>query len=119
MLFRSEVYAACDHLNVSLSGDESGYIDKVLEAAGIRRKIVVTAGHFLMAPYLLRESDLVATEPVHLLEPLAEQLGLVLAPPPVPLPSFDVSMLWRRSNESDAGLAWLREEIADTLSTWR
>lgn len=109
-------YGACDHVNVSLGGETAGYIDKVLEQAGIRRRVVVTAGHFLMTPFLLEQSDLVATEPVHLLEPLAERFGLVLAPPPVPLPSFDVSLLWRRGNQGDAGLAWLRRQIAGTLS---
>ncbi|HVI52369.1 MAG TPA: LysR family transcriptional regulator [Candidatus Sulfotelmatobacter sp.] len=112
----AEAYAACDHLNVSLNGEESGYIDRVLEQAGIRRRVVVTAGHFLMTPYLLRQSDLVATEPVHLLEPLAEQLDLVLSPPPVPLPTFDISALWRRSNQSDFGLEWLRQQVVSILS---
>ncbi|RAI36698.1 LysR family transcriptional regulator [Rhodoplanes roseus] len=105
-------YAALDHLQVSLSGEPSGVVDDALRRAKTRRRVVLTVGHFLVAPEILSATDLVATEPARLLGPAAARLGLATATPPVPLPGFDVVQAWPRRLAADDGLAWLRREIA-------
>ena len=104
-------YLAQSHLNVSLRGDQTGYVDEVLARKGQRRRVVLTAGHFLMAPWIVASTDLVATEPARVLRPLAKQLGLLVQPPPFDLPKFEVAQMWPRRFTSDPGHTWLRSQI--------
>ncbi|NVO15063.1 MAG: LysR family transcriptional regulator [Rhodoplanes sp.] len=105
-------YAGLDHLQVSLSGEPSGMVDAALRRHGTSRKVVLTVGHFLVAPEILAATDLIATEPARLLAPAAARLGLATAATPLPLPGFEVVQAWPRRLGTDAGLAWLRHEVA-------
>ncbi len=87
-------YLSLRHLQVSMKGNPSGYVDAVLSEKGLKRNVVVTVGHFLMAPMLVDASDLVATEPRRLFAPLAGRLPLRLFPPPLDIPSFRVVQTW-------------------------
>jgi len=75
-------YLAADHLNVSLRGEAGGSVDEALAALGHRRRVVATVGHFLVVPFLLATSDLIATEPRRVMQRLAPSLGLSLRAPP-------------------------------------
>ena len=46
------------------------------------QNVVVTVGHFLIAPFLLSQTDAIATEPRRIMEPLGKLLNLKLLPPP-------------------------------------
>lgn len=105
-------YAGLDHLQVSLSGEPSGMVDEALRRHGARRTVVLTVGHFLVAPEILATTDLVATEPARVLAPAAARLGLATAAAPIALPSFAVVLAWPRRLGADDGIAWLRREIA-------
>jgi DNA-binding transcriptional LysR family regulator len=107
-------YLDLEHLHVSLSGEPSGYIDDVLRRKRHRRTIALTVGHFLVAPSILVTTDLVATEPTHILRPAAQQLNLAIQPPPIPLPPFEVVQMWPRRLTMDEGNAWLRTQIAQS-----
>ena len=111
-----EAYAAADHANVSLRRESGGFIDAALEEQGVRRRIVLTLGHFLMAAHVLAGTDLIVTEPRRLLAPLVERLDLVSAVPPVRVPGFAVSQVWHMRSSGDPVLDWLREGIAAAMS---
>lgn len=102
-------YLAQDHLQVSTRGEPHGYVDDVLDRLGVARKVKVTIGHFLVAPLLLRHSNLVATEPRRLFAPLAKLLSLTLKPPPFAIPTFRVVQMWHSRYNVDPGHVWLRE----------
>jgi DNA-binding transcriptional LysR family regulator len=104
-------YLTLEQLHVSLRGEPSGYIDEVLARKRHRRKIVMTVGHFLVAPFIVAATDLVATEPARVLRPLAQRLSLALQPPPVDLPEFEVVQMWPRRLTSESGHAWLRSLV--------
>jgi DNA-binding transcriptional LysR family regulator len=104
-------YLTLEQVHVSLRGEPSGYVDEVLARKRHRRKVVMTVGHFLVAPLIVAATDLVATEPAGVLRPLANRLGLALQPPPIDLPKFEVAQMWPRRLTSESGLAWLRSLI--------
>ena len=112
-------YLSLEHLHVSLSGEPSGYVDDVLRRKKHNRTIALTVGHFLVAPSIVAATDLVATEPAHILRPAARQLGLDIQPPPMTLPEFDVVQMWPRRLNMDEGNAWLRGEVAESLVSQR
>ncbi|MEZ2131317.1 MULTISPECIES: LysR family transcriptional regulator [unclassified Sinorhizobium] len=106
-------YLSLRHLQVSTRGDSHGYVDFVLAERGLKRKVAVTVGHFLMAPLLVDSSDLLATEPRRLFMPLANRLPLRLCPPPIEIPPFRVVQAWHSRHDSDPGHQWLRRVIRE------
>lgn len=104
-------YLSLEHIQVSTRGEPRGYIDETLKEYGAERKVTVTVGHFLVAPLVLRTTDLVATEPRRLLAPLAKRLGLALKTPPFVIPPFSVTQIWHSRHTADASHAWLREVV--------
>lgn len=104
-------YLGLEHLQISTRGNPHGYVDAVLDRKGVERRVKVTVPHFLSAPFLLLRTDLVATEPRRLLEPVREVLGLVLMEPPFAIPRFAVTLDWHSRYDNDAGHAWLRGVI--------
>lgn len=106
-------YLSLRHLQVSMKGSPSGYVDAVLAGKGLKRNVAVTVGHFLMAPMLVDASDLVATEPRRLFAPLAGRLPLRLFPPPLDIPSFRVVQTWHARHDADPGHQWLRRVLRE------
>jgi DNA-binding transcriptional LysR family regulator len=106
-------YLSLRHLQVSTRGDPHGYVDAVLAERGLKRKIAVTIGHFLMAPFLVDSADLVATEPRRLFGPLASRLPLRLCQPPIDIPPFRVVQAWHARHDSDPGHQWLRRVVRE------
>jgi DNA-binding transcriptional LysR family regulator len=106
-------YLSLRHLQVSMKGNPSGYVDAVLTEKGLKRNVVVTVGHFLMAPMLVDASDVVATEPRRLFAPLARRLQLRHFPPPLDIPSFRVVQTWHAPHDADPGHQWLRRVLCE------
>lgn len=106
-------YLAMRHLQVSMKGNPSGYVDATLAAQGLKRTVAVTVGHFLMAPMLIDASELVATEPRRLFTPLAGRLPLRLFPPPLDIPPFRVVQTWHGRHHADPGHQWLRRVLRE------
>jgi DNA-binding transcriptional LysR family regulator len=106
-------YLALRHLQVSMKGNPSGYVDAVLAEKGLKRNVAVTVGHFLMAPMLVDASDLVATEPRRLFTPLAGRLPLRLFSPPIDIPLFRVVQTWHARHDVDPGHQWLRRILRE------
>lgn len=101
-------YLAYAHLQVSTAGNPFGYVDAVLEKMRARRDVRVTVPHFLAAPLLLADADLVATEPRRLFEVAGVGRVLDYAEPPFPIPDFRVTMDWHSRLDADPGHVWLR-----------
>ena len=114
-----ETYLGLRHLHVSLKGEPQGYIDDIIRSRGFHRNVVVTVGHFLIAPFLLASTDAIATEPRRILEPLGKLLNLKLIRPPFDIPPFKVTQIWHKRFDADLGHKWLRnlaQEICAALN---
>lgn len=108
-----ETYLQAQHLHVSLAGEASGMIDTALARIGRKRRVAVTAPHFLVVGRVLSGSDLIATEPRAVLEPLAKLHGLEVRETPFAAEGFDFSILWHRRSDADPALQWLRRVISE------
>lgn len=114
-----ECWLTLDHLNVSLAGEPQGYVDDVLAQQGLSRRVVATVGHFLLAPHLLPQTDLVATEPRGVLTPLAQPLQLALRRVPFEAPGFSISLAWHARVRGDDGYRWLQTVLAEEAAQVR
>ncbi len=106
-------YLSLRHLQVSTSGNPTGYVDAVLRDKGLTRTVALTVSHFLLAPMLADSSHLLATEPRRLFTSLADRLQLKLFPPPITIPSFRVVQTWHARHDADPGHQWLRRVLRE------
>lgn len=109
-----EKYLALPHVLVSPRGGRAGNVDDALTKIGRTRRVAVTVPHFLVAPFLIERSDFVLTLPSRILAAMLPVVKVrALAPPPeLPLPGFDIRLVWHERDQLDPAHAWLRSLIA-------
>jgi DNA-binding transcriptional LysR family regulator len=112
-------YAALDHLLIaptpSVGVEPIGVVDALLAKQELRRRIVMSVPHFLVAPFVVASSDLALTAPARLLVPFVKPLGLRRLELPVKIPSYKLSQIWAERTRDDDGHKWLRSVVAGTL----
>lgn len=100
------------HVVVRTGSAGPGFIGAALERAGRTRAVGMTAPTFLVAPFVVAESDLFFAAPRELVTGVARRLSLAVLDVPLPLPRVPVALLWHERLSADPGHAWLRERIA-------
>jgi DNA-binding transcriptional LysR family regulator len=108
-----ERYCAASHVLVSPRAHRGGLVDDALRARGFERRVALEVPHFLVAPIVVADSDLLVTLPARLAERVATRFGLATAPLPVGVPAIEFVQLWHERDHADAGNTWLRGQVAD------
>jgi DNA-binding transcriptional LysR family regulator len=108
-----EAFAAMGHVLVASPAAGRGPVDAALERSGRSRHIVAYVPHFLVAPSIVVETDLVLTTARRIAQRLAPALGLDVFEPPFALAPFAVQMIWHPRTEADSVGKWLRSVLRD------
>lgn len=103
-------YCAFGHVVVSQSGDPQGFVDWSLTERGHARRVALTVPGFFMALSVVAETDLLAAVPRRLA--VGRPAGLSITEPPIPLPTFALSLVVPKVALADAGVAWLAATLA-------
>jgi len=101
-------YAAYDHALVTPRGFPGGVVDTALELLGLRRRVVLRLPHFVVAAFVVAESDLVVTVPRTVAEYMAERAPLVVLPLPVVVKPFHFSVAFSTTVQLDPAHSWFR-----------
>jgi DNA-binding transcriptional LysR family regulator len=104
-------YASASHVLVAPRGTPGSLVDDVLARAGRTRRVAVAVPHFLVVPFVVASTDLIATLPNRVATMLAEPLDLVRMPPPIEIDGFQMAMAWHERMHDDARHRWLREQL--------
>lgn len=112
-----EEYVAADHLLVSVKEDRKGRIDYLLAKQDLRRHIAVSVPHFLVAPALIAQTDLVTTMAARVAAVFSDIYRLQVLSLPVTVKGFEVSMRWHKSNDETPAQHWLRAVISEVSAT--
>ena len=104
-------FAALDHLLVSPRGGRQGIVDAELGRLGLTRRVALSVPHFLTAPAVIAESDMVATLPARIAHVFSRLMPVIAFPPPLPLPGFSVAMTWHERQHTDPAHRWLRHQL--------
>ena len=105
-------FAELGHVLVAPMGRPGSVVDPLLAEQGLRRRVVVTTPHFLVAPVVVARSDLVTTIAERVARTFAEQLPLKVLRPPLEMPNFTISMVWHNRNADDVAHRWIRSALA-------
>lgn len=103
-------YAAAPHALVSLRGDMTGYVDRLLAGFGLERRVTVALPYAFALGEALRGTDLIAAVPRRAARRLAER-GLAVFDLPFAAAPWTVSLLWNPALRSDPAHAWFRSTI--------
>jgi DNA-binding transcriptional LysR family regulator len=85
-----------------------GLVSRTLEARGLKRAVAIRVSSFLVVPWIVAQSDLVATLPRWLARRFAAALPVDLYPCPIPLDHPSIAMIWHERTEHDPARRWLR-----------
>ena len=105
-------YVELPHLFVS-TRRRSGVVDEALAKLGMARRISVSVPHFLVAPFIIVESDVIMTVNSRIAHTYARALPIRVLPPPLDLPDFPIGMVWHPRSEKEEAHAWLRARLVD------
>ena len=105
-----DLFCDLDHVIVSARGGAfRGATDLALEAVGRNRRVVLSAPGFLVVPEIVAGSDLIAVVPHRLARDHAHRLQVI--EPPLPIPGFDIAMVWHGRATTHPLQRWLRARI--------
>lgn len=107
-----ERYLALSHVSVAPRGGPGSIVDSALAALGHTRDVALVVPHFLVAPLVVAETDLVFMVPSRIGRRYAGLLPVCLAPPPFALESFTLAQVWHERAHKEPAHAWLRQRIA-------
>jgi len=109
-------YATASHAAVFYKSEGPGIIDTLLAQKGLARSTIIQVPHFSSVPFLVANSDLIATVPKLLALRFSKALKLQILPVPLAIPPFRLSMLWHQRLDSDAAQAWFRAMILESAA---
>lgn len=99
------------HIQVAPRGRPGGYVDDMLAARGLSRRVTRAVPYFQVALEMAARSDAVLTVSERIAARLGPGLGLVVLEAPLPLEPFALSMVWHPRFDADPGHRWLREQV--------
>jgi DNA-binding transcriptional LysR family regulator len=105
-------YLAAKHILIRPAGRSQEVFERFIARRKIRRKIAVHTSSVLSVPFIVMETQLIATLP----HPVATRFAsltptLAVALPPFDL-SYDVKLHWHRRFDHEPRSVWLREQLA-------
>lgn len=104
-----EQFCALEHVLVSREGGGFfGVTDRALADVGLRRNVVLSVPHFLMAMSVLVSTDLVAMLPSRLVR---GNPALQVVDAPLEVPGYEMAMFWGERAHRDPAHKWLREHL--------
>jgi DNA-binding transcriptional LysR family regulator len=105
-------YLELDHIEALPIG-AVGLADELLAAHGHRRRIVLTVPHFLIAPFVVMESDCCFTLAQRIAGPLAERLPVKRLPLPFGPGEVRIAAYWHDRAHREPAHRWLRRQVTD------
>lgn len=111
-----DLYLKYPHILVTMAGDTSGLVDRLLAQRGHKRHVALALPYNLAVPSIIAKTDMIVTIATRVADQF-EMAGLARLQAPVPWEPYTETVLWHRRNDLDPGLTWLRRLIRDVCRT--
>lgn len=107
-------FMAANHVVASATGRTRDEVEDGLAAHGLKRRVGLQMAHLDTIPFVVGQTDLVATIPLPVARRFAELCALQVAEPPFSIPQRTIRQVWHRRFDGHARHAWLRQVVVDT-----
>lgn len=111
----AQQYQAAEHVAVQADGRGMGILDRELALRGVNRRIRFSLPRFMGVPFLVAESDMIATVPLAVGRRFAEIARVRLVPLPWTITGYDIHLHWHTRFHHDPANRWLRETLTELL----
>jgi DNA-binding transcriptional LysR family regulator len=104
-------YLAAEHVVVRRAGRSQEVLERFLERRRMRRKVALYTSNVLSVPFIVMDTQLVATLPyavVTRFTSITSQVAAALPPFDV---TYDLKLHWHRRFDNEPRSIWLREEL--------
>lgn len=116
-----ESYIACPHALVTITGSPvlsikvspKSHVDLKLEELGVKRRVMLKIPHFLAAPLIIAETDLILTLPRRIALLYADFAQLSLFDSPINLGEYNYMQIWHKRSDNIPFQKWLRSLISE------
>jgi DNA-binding transcriptional LysR family regulator len=109
-------FLAASHAVVRPQGRSQEVLERALSERGLHRRVALSIPHFLSVPFVVMESDLVATVPLSVAESFARMPGISMCPLPVRMASVDLKQHWHARFHRDPASQWLRRLVRESFA---
>lgn len=106
-------YGEVNQVGIAIFGDPGSEMDAQLAKAGVHRRMALITPHFIAALAAVAQTDMVTTVSRVFAARFAEQFGLILKEPPLPILDLDLTIVWNQVRAADPVLAWVRGVIRE------
>ena len=118
--FTLESYVAWSHALITITNSPvsaipqspTNHVDTVLSRLGVKRRVMLKLPHFLSAPVIVAQTDLILTLPRRIAMLFAKYANLAVFEPPIELGQYNYMQIWHERLDCDPLHIWLREIIA-------
>ena len=101
-------FMAASHAVVRPQGRSQEVFERKLEEKGLKRRVALSIPHFMSVPFVVMESDLIATVPRSVADSFARMGNLRIEPLPIRMASVDLKQHWHARFHRDPANQWLR-----------
>lgn len=108
-----ESYSHAEHVALVGEGHGQRKFEDWITKTGIPRSIAVRSRHFMHIPFIVRDTDLIATIPKVIAVAFADIEGLLSVTPPFNIPPIPLKQYWCERQHRDPGHIWLRQIVAE------
>ena len=106
-------FSAAEHIVIRAEGRSQEVLERFMERRKIRRNVAVFTPHFLSVPFIVAQSNLIATVPRSVALYFASMMPqLAVALPPFDITGFSLKLHWHRRFDNEPRSRWLREQLA-------
>ncbi|MDF5725668.1 MAG: LysR family transcriptional regulator, partial [Rhizonema sp. PD37] len=115
-----ESFVAWSHASITITHGPANpimhspikHVDTALQSLGVKRRVMLKLPHFLSAPMIVQESDLILTLPRRIAMVFTKYANLAIFKPPIEFGQYDYVQIWHERRDRDPLHLWLRELIA-------
>ena len=108
--FSIDDYLKLSHIHISNRKTGLGHVDMTLYRLGFARDIALRAQHFLVAPYIVEQSDLAITTT----KGFAVDRDLAWKKLPFEIDPLVLHLYWHEANDSDPSSKWMKDLMLKT-----
>ena len=112
--FTLQSYAAAVHVVAGPESSGRGFVDDYLEGHGLTRRVAAAVTSFATAAVIAAQTELISTLPDDVVATCGTKL--VVAKPPLPLPTLPMMLLWHPRHTTDPRHRFVRERVARAVA---
>ena len=105
-----EDYLDLSHIHISNRKTGMGHVDMTLYKLGLTRNIYLRAQHFLVAPYIVEQSDMAITTT----KGFAVDRNLAWRELPFDIDPLVLHLYWHENNDNESSSKWMRDLMLKT-----